>query len=88
MKVKEGFMLKEICGEYLIVPVGAQSIEFRSIIKLNETGVLLWELMQNDVSEHDLVDAIMEKYNAEETVVSADVSAFCQRLSEAGLLEE
>ena len=87
MKIKEGFMLKEICGEYLVVTVGTQSSDFKNIIKLNETGVLLWNILENDVTEQDLIDAILKEYSAEEPVVAQDVTAFCQKLSEAGILE-
>ena len=87
MKIKEGFMLKEVCGEYLVVPVGTQSIDFKNIIKLNETGVLLWNTLENDVTEQDLIDAILKEYSAEELVVAQDVTLFCQKLSEAGILE-
>ena len=46
MRVKDGFMVREVSGEILVVPVGAQSIDFKSVIRLNETGAFLWNKLQ------------------------------------------
>ena len=43
MKIKEGFLLRQVGGNYVIVPVGAQSVDFRCIITLNEVGAFLWQ---------------------------------------------
>ena len=37
MRIKEGFELREICGEHVILSHGMDNIDFSKIISLNET---------------------------------------------------
>ena len=51
MKLKDGFLLKEIAGSWVVVPVGEQVVDFQMMITLNETGAFLWEKLKNKVSK-------------------------------------
>ena len=46
MKAKQGFKLRNICGEYIIVAEGESNIDFSNIISMNETSAYLWENIQ------------------------------------------
>ena len=61
MKVKEGFVLGEVSGQNVVIPVGAASKSFNGMVKLNASGKFLWDKLQNEVSEQELVDALVEK---------------------------
>ena len=50
MKIKEGFLLREVAGKYVVVPLGAQSVDFRCLITLNEAGTFLWRLMETETT--------------------------------------
>ncbi len=87
LKVKEGFILKEVCGEYLIVPIGEASIDFKSVIKLNETGAFLWEQLAKGADEKGLLDALLKEYDVPADIAQSDISAFLLHLTDAGVVE-
>lgn len=87
MKIKDGFMVREVSGEILVVPVGAQSIDFKSVIRLNETGAFLWNKLQEDVTEDELLDAILNEYDIDKDIASVDIRRFVEKLIDAGIIE-
>lgn len=58
------------------------------MITLNPTGTLMWNLLRQDTSHQQLVQALIDAYGIERAVAQRDVSLFLQKLSQAGLLEE
>lgn len=87
MKIKEGFMLKQVCDEYMIVPVGAASVDFKSVIRLNETGAFLWKLLENGAEKADMLKDILDEYDVSEEIASADIDAFIIKLTQTGILD-
>lgn len=87
MKVKEGFILKEIAGQAVVVPVGSASKIFNGMVKLNETGELMWKKLVDGASKEELVEAILEEYEAEKEKVSGDVDRFIETLKKSGIIE-
>lgn len=88
MKIKPGFALKAVDDTYIVVPVDAQTADFRCILTLNETGALLWKQLENDSSEAQLVDALLAEYDVASALAQGDVAAFVAELRENDLLEE
>ena len=88
MKIKEGFLLRQVGGNYVIVPVGAQSVDFRCIITLNEVGAFLWQKLTADCTVADLVEAILAEYDVTADIATADVERFVASLREKNLLDE
>lgn len=86
MKIKEGFVLRHICDEYIVVAVGRQTLDFKGLIKLNETGAFLWKKLADACEESDLVEALTAEYAVDVATAQADVAAFLTSLSEADLL--
>ncbi len=87
MKIKDGFMVREVSGEILVVPVGAQSIDFKSVIRLNETGAFLWNKLTEDVNEDELLDALLQEYDVDKDTASGDIRRFVEKLLDAGIIE-
>lgn len=87
MKIKDGFILKNIANNYVVVSVGEGNVNFNSMITTNETGAFLWDLLKNGSTKADLVKALLVEYDAEEEIVSADVERFIQKLAEKEILE-
>ena len=58
MKIKEGFLLRQVGENHIVVPVGSQSVDFRCIITLNETGAFIWNQLQNPCTAEDMVAAL------------------------------
>lgn len=86
MKIKEGFVLRNICDEYIVVAVGRQTLDFKGLIKLNETGAFLWEQLKKECSEEELLAALRAEYAVDEETAKADITAFLASLKEAALL--
>ena len=89
MKISEGFILKEIAGSYVVVPVGQNLVDFSSMITTNETGAFLWEKLQNNTTVDELCEAVMAEYQgvSREDAVS-DIEEFINVLKEKNILEQ
>lgn len=87
MKIKEGFILREVAGAYIVVAVGEGVKTFNCVINLNETGAFLWNALQKDITEEQLVKALLDEYEVSEEVAKRDVGAFVKKLTEAGLIK-
>ena len=87
MKVKEGFMLKQVCDEFMVVPVGAASVDFEWVIRLNETGALLWKLLEKGATKEDMLKNILDEYDVSASVASADIDTFIFKLNDAGIID-
>ena len=86
MKIKEGFVLRQVCGEYMVMAVGRQTLDFKGLIKLNESGAFLWEQLKEDRTEQDLLAALTAEYAVDEELAKTDIQAFLMSLREAELL--
>ena len=86
MKIKEGFLLKKIAGDHIVVPVGENLVDFGSVVVLNETGVLLWQCLQEDKDEQQLTAAILAEYEVAPEIAAADVKEFVGNLKEKDLV--
>ena len=88
MKIKDGFLLRQVGGNNVVVPVGAQAVDFRCIITLNEVGAFLWQKLAVDSSVADLVEALLAEYDVTADIATADVERFVASLREKNLLDE
>ena len=86
MKVKDGFMLREIAGQWVVVPLGEMVVEFNGIITLTETGALLWRKLETGAEEDDLVNALMDEYDVDEATARADVKSFLKDTIEKNMV--
>ncbi len=88
MTIKKGFVVKEIAGQYVVVALGEASKVFNGIIKLNESGKIIWEMLAEGKSRDEVVDAILAVYNdAERETVEKDFDNFVEILKGANIIE-
>lgn len=87
MKIKDGFILKEVAGSYLVVPLGSRVVDFASIIKLSDSGAFLWSQLESDKTEDELLTAMTEAYDVDTDTASRDINKFISKLRDADLLE-
>ncbi len=88
MKIKNGFLLREVAGSYIVVATGALTKSFGGIIKLNETGSFLWKCLSQHTDKETLVNALTGEYDVTREMAESDVSAFLETLLDAGVIEE
>lgn len=86
MKVKEGFILRAMGDNHLVVPVGALTVDFRCIITLNDTGAYLWKQLLQERSEAELVQLLLDEYDVTAERATEDVTMFIEQLRKADLL--
>ena len=86
MKRNEDFLLRDVAGSLVIVPVGEAVSAFPGMITLNATAAYLWELLETEQTVDSLVTGLMERYEVEETLARKDVIAFVERLNPTGAL--
>ena len=53
MKIKKGFVVREVGGENVAVPVGERSKDFHGMIRLNSTGRFLWDFFRENHTEEE-----------------------------------
>ena len=88
MKVNKEFVLREIAGDYIIIPVGETVLEFKGLLTVNEIGVLIWKMLQNEITLEQIVQNILDEYDVEESVAREDVREFLDTLIARGILTE
>ncbi len=87
LKIKQGFVLKKILESYIVVPIQSLAVNFKGIIKLNETGVFLWNMLVEGSNLLDLSQALTAHFPIENDVAKEDVVEFVNKLEKANLLD-
>ena len=89
MKVKNGFNLREVCGEHIIVAEGDENIDFSNIISMNESSAYLWEEVQkmDSFTVDNLVELICEQYEIDENTAREDAKTLAVQWGVAGIIE-
>jgi len=89
MKQKEGFVLRDVCGEHVIVGEGIGTIDFGKLISLNETAAWLWRKAgeMGDFTIDTLADALCEEYEVEKAQAHSDVEKMVAQWKEIGIVE-
>ncbi len=88
MKIKEGYLLRQVASNYVVVAVGSAVMDFNGMITLNDTGALLWNTLEQGSDRDGLIQALLAEYDVERSVAEADIDAFIKKLQGADLIEE
>lgn len=86
MKLKEGFLLREIAGRIVVLPCDA-SLNLNLMLTLNGTGQFLWEALEKGATTEELVSGLMDRYDVSEELARQDVAAFVEKLAQNDFLE-
>lgn len=88
MKAKPGFVLRNVVDEYILMPTGDNISKFNGTVLLNEVSAFVWEKLQNPMSRSDLLSAILDEFEVEKAVASADLDALLETLRGYGVIED
>ncbi len=88
MRIKEGFILREVADAYVAVAVGDTANEFNGLVNLNETGAFIWKQLENDTTREKIAEAITNEYDIDKETALKSAEGFIAKLREAGLLAE
>lgn len=86
MKIEKEFVLREIAGDYIIIPTGKTVLDFNGLVTVNEVGVSLWKMLQEEVTFEELVKGVLDEYDVEEEIAREDIQEFLDKLVESGIL--
>ncbi len=87
MKIKEGYILRNVAGSFVVVPIGEAVSEFNGMMNLNDTGAFLFEKLIEGISRDDLISALTDEYDVDAKTASKDVDAFIEKVKEQDLFE-
>lgn len=85
MRLKKGFILREVAGKIIVLPSG-DDLDLNMMITLNGTARFLWERLQSETDEAALVAALLAEYDVDEATALKSVKAFVAKLNENGFL--
>lgn len=88
MKIQKEFVLREIAGDYVIIPTGKTVLTFNGLITVNEVGADLWKMLQSEVTFEDLLQGILGTYDVDEETAREDIQEFLDTLIEGGILDK
>jgi hypothetical protein len=88
VRLKVNFETMELDDEIVAIPTGNNSQLFHGVIKLNDTGAFILDLLQKDISEEEIIGHISEEYDASKEQIAADVHMYLEKFRSRGLLEE
>ena len=88
MKIKEGFILREMCGENIVSAEGLEHINFNKLISLNESAAYLWkELCGKEFSTEEMAELLIARYGIDKELALKDSAALCEAWVKAGIAE-
>ena len=86
MKLKDGFFMRQVAGQTVVLP-GGDVLDLNMMITLNETGAFLWERLNEETSAEALVAALLGEYDVDEKTAQQAVEAFVRKLDDYGFLD-
>lgn len=87
LKIKNGFMLRQVAGSYIVIGIGAEAVDFNGMVSINETGAFLWKILEKGADKEDLLAALMQEYDVDEESAKKDITEFLQKLYDGKLLD-
>ena len=84
--MKKKFLLREIAGEFMLVPLGESSTQFNSMVTMNETGAFIWKCLEKDMSVKEIAEKITQEYEVPFENAEADINKFVEYLRQKEII--
>ena len=88
MKISKEFILREIAGEYILVPVGKTALTFNGLVTVNEVSALIWGMLEKGSDVSTIVNGILDEYDVDEQTATADVLEFISYLKSNNIIDD
>ena len=88
MKIREGFVLRNVVDEFIVMPTGDNIARFEGAVVLNEVSAFIFKQLENPMSREDLLAAMLNEYDVDEATAAADLDVLLEKFAEMGLLEK
>lgn len=86
MRIKKEFILREIAGEYILIPTGTTTQEFNGLITINDVAAFVWKNIEKVNSVDELISMVLDEYDVDEDVARNDIEEFIQQLKKAEMI--
>lgn len=87
MKINNQFVLREIAGEYMLIPVGEQAINVNGIIGLNKVGAFIWTALKEKADMTYVLEKMLKHFDVSEEEAQNDLNSFLTQMKKVGLVE-
>ena len=87
MRLKKDYVLRQVAETWVVLPLAAETVNFSGMLTLNDSGAMLWRVLEKDCRVEALVEALLDEYEVEEAVARQDAEVFWEKLVQAGCLE-
>ena len=89
MKIKNGYLVHEVAGNYVVIKIGQEALNFNGLITLSESAKMLWDLLnrENGASQEELVNKLLEEYDVDKDTAQNDVIDFIESLKNNNIIE-
>lgn len=87
MKIRDGFILREVAGTFVVISTGNDELDFKGIITINEVGALIWRGVEAGKSKDEILDEILSEYDVQREEASVDCDEFLQQLIDKKIIE-
>ena len=87
MKINKNFALRNVANTWVVLPLAEKTVDFNGMLKLNESGVLLWKRLEQGAERESLADLLVNEYEVTRDQALADVDEFIEILIKAGCIE-
>lgn len=87
MKIKQGFVMRDVAGQAVAIATGEASKSFHGMVKLNDTGAVIWNGIEKGLDEAEIAEQLAASYDVEVGQALKDVESFIARVRDAGLVE-
>lgn len=88
MKLKYDFEVREIAGDYVLVPMGEAALKLSGMITTNDVGVFLWKQLRTEITKEELLRKLVEEFEIDLETAGVDVDEYIEELWELDLLVE
>ncbi|MBR6169088.1 MAG: PqqD family protein [Bacteroidaceae bacterium] len=89
MKINEGFELRTVCDDNVIVAYGRKNIDFSKVISLNESAAFMWNaVIDKDFTCQELADLLCKEYEIDKQTALEDANQIVAKWKELGLVSD
>lgn len=86
MRLKYQMAVQEIAGTYMGLATGSDARCYKNVLKLNETGKFILEMLRQETTEDAIVAALMDRYEGDEALIRSSVANIIERFASEGLI--
>lgn len=87
MKMKYEFVVREILGDYILIPMGEGALAVSGMGATNDVGAFICEQLKENRSYEELYENLLNEFEVEEDEAKKDLDEFLERLNQLDLLE-